>query len=548
MYTRITKTGGRQYLQLVESYRNDSGKVCMRVVANLGRLDRIKSKQLDPLINGLNRAVGRAHNTSSEIIEESALSFGDVFALHELWQDLGIDRVLKRAMRSSRREFDVEALIRAMVFNRLCDPASKLGCLRWLETVAIPSMPDTVTHQHLLRAMDALMDYADGVEEALARQFRPLVDQDLTVAFYDLTTVRIHGEGKVEADIRAYGMNKETGGVARQFVLGVVQSAEGLPLMHTVHPGNVSETKTLQGMLQKVLARFPVQRIILVADRGLLSMENIGELSELAGRGDRKLEFILAVPARRYADLTETFESLAFDEAGLAESTFSDHRLIVAHDPVRAKEQTDRRRARIRELEGLAEKIVAKLDAQGKGKAARGRRATDRGAYSRFTRAIAEAKLSRFIKADLEADRFSWHLDEQAVMRAELFDGNLALLTNTSDLSPAETVKHYKALADIERGFRVLKSDIEIAPVHHRLPDRIRAHALICFLALVLYRVMRMRLKAEEHSASPRTALNLLSRIQKHTAHIGDHTFNTTSKTTPEQLDLFDALNLPRPT
>ena len=108
---------------------------------------------------------------------------------------------------------------------------------------------------------------------------------------------------------------------------------------------------------------------------------------------------------------------------------------------------------------------------------------------------IAEAKLSRFIKADLEADRFSWSLDEQAVMRAELFDGNLALLTNTPDLTPAETVKHYKALADIERGFRVLKSDIEIAPVHHRLPDRIRAHALICFLALVLYRVMRMRQK-----------------------------------------------------
>ena len=85
MCTRITKTGGRQYLQLIESYRNDSGKVCMRAVANPGRLDRIKSNQLDPLINGLNRAVGRAHNTSSEIIEESLLSFGDVFALHELW-------------------------------------------------------------------------------------------------------------------------------------------------------------------------------------------------------------------------------------------------------------------------------------------------------------------------------------------------------------------------------------------------------------------------------------------------------------------------------
>ena len=173
--------------------------------------------------------------------------------------------------------------------------------------------------------MDALLDNADAVEETGARQIRPLIDQVLSVVFYDLTTVRIHGEGRVENDIRAYGMNKETGGVARQFVLGVVQSAEGLLLMRTVHPGFVSETKTLQGMLQRVLARFPVQRIILVANRSLLSLDNIGELSDLTDQGGRRLEFILAIPARRYTDLTDTLESLAFDEAGLTESTFADH-------------------------------------------------------------------------------------------------------------------------------------------------------------------------------------------------------------------------------
>lgn len=91
------------------------------------------------------------------------------------------------------------------------------------------------------------------------------------------------------------------------------------------------------------------------------------------------------------------------------------------------------------------------------------------------------------------------------------------------------------------------QSDIEIAPVHHRLPDRIRAHALICFLALVLYRVMRMRLKARGHSASPRTALDLLARIQKHTAHAGNRTLHGVSRTTPEQLDLFEAMDLPKP-
>ena len=112
---------------------------------------------------------------------------------------------------------------------------------------------------------------------------------------------------------------------------------------------------------------------------------------------------------------------------------------------------------------------------------------------------------------------------------------------------PAEAVARYKGLADIERGFRVLKSDIEIAPVHHRLPERIRAHALICFLALVLYRVMRMRLKARGHSASPRTALDMLARIQRHSTKIGERSIDGLSTTTPEQLELFNTLNLPKP-
>ena len=547
MYTRITKTGDRQYLQLVESFRNDRGQVRVRVIANLGRLDRLSPDKLDPLINGLNRALGRTENTSSEIIQEAGRAHGNVFALHELWCELGFQKALNRALRSSRREFDAEALIRAMVFNRLCEPDSKLGCLRWLETVALPAMPDGVTHQQLLRAMDALMDNAEAVEDALARQIRPLVDRDLAIVFYDLTTVRIHGEGAVEDDIRAFGMNKERGGIARQFVLGIVQTADGLPLMHTVHPGNVAETKTLQAMLETVLKRFPIDRVILVADRGLLSFDNIHHLTDMANQSARKLEFILAVPARRYSELTGTFRELSFDEVGLAEAQFADHRLIVAHDPLRAAEQSDKRRARIAELEAMAEKMVTKLDAQDDGKTAQGRRASDRGAYSRFTRAVAEAEMTRFVKPDLTADRFSWSIDEGAIAGAQLFDGKLALITNAPDLTPAEAVERYRSLADIERGFRVLKSDIEIAPVHHRLPDRIRAHALICFMALTIYRVMRMRLKAQRHNASPRTALDLLARIQKHTAHIGDRTFNGTSKTTQEQLDLFEAMGLRKP-
>ena len=197
----------------------------------------------------MNRALGRSQNTALPIQYESARAFGDVYALHALWKELGFGDAIGRALRSSRRAFDAEALVRAMVFNRLCAPDSKLGCLEWLQTVAIPGMPDAVTHDQLLRTMDALMDRSEAIEASVSKLLRPMLDQQLSVVFYDLTTVRIHGEAKLPNDLRAFGMNKETGGIARQFVLGVVQSAEGLPLMHTVHAGNVSETKTLKAML-----------------------------------------------------------------------------------------------------------------------------------------------------------------------------------------------------------------------------------------------------------------------------------------------------------
>ena len=197
----------------------------------------------------------------------------------------------------------------------------------------------------------------------------------------------------------------------------------------------------------------------------------------------------------RYRELGGTLEALTFapDHASVAEGAFAGHRLVIAHDPVRAAEQAAKRRQKIADIEAFAEKLVSKLDAQDEGVTARGRKASDRGAYSRFQSAVADAELTRYVKADYQEDSFTYDLNETAIKDAERFDGKLVLLTNVSDFSAEQIVSRYKSLADIERGFRVLKSDIEIAPVFHRLPERIRAHALICFLALVLYRVMRMR-------------------------------------------------------
>ncbi len=545
MYTRITSSGGHRYLQLVEGYRNDAGKVRQRVVASLGRLDQLDEAKLAPLIGGLQRAIGQA-SAAAPVQFEAAKPFGDLWALDALWQELGLGKVLRRALRSSRRGFDAERLLRVMVFNRLCDPESKLGVLRWLERVALPGPALQVSHDHLLRTMDALMDSADAVERAVAGQIRPLLDDQVSVVFYDLTTIRIHGQGEVAGDLRRFGHSKELAGSARQFVLGVVQSACGLPLMHAVHPGNIAETSTLLPMIDTVRRRFPIRRIVVVADRGLLSLDNVEAIAAL-GTPDCRVQFILAVPARRYGELGDAV--LALDaSAGVAATRFGAHRLVVALDPEQAAEQSRRRRSRIEELSAFGQALADKLDAQDAGQTQRGRKASDPGAYARFYRAVHDAELSRFFSIDYTAPLFTFNTDQAAIARAEGFDGKLVLMTDIDDLPAEEVVARYKALADIERGFRVLKSDIEIAPVHHRLPERIRAHAMICFLALLLHRVLRGRLRQHGSLLSPQRALELLRQIQRHRIEIGDKRVDGLTRLAPEQRDLFERLKLPIPT
>ncbi len=560
MFVKITKSGPRQYVQLVESYRDDQGRSKSRTVATLGRLDKLA--EMDSVISGLIRLTGsKAANlqiapqlAQAPVVEfESARAFGDVWALDQLWKELGFD-TLAGIFRQARYTTAVEHIVRVMVFNRLCDPDSKLGVLRWLETVSIPEVDvSSITHQRMLRSMDALMEHHEKVANVLAKLLRPLIDQDLSLVFYDLTTIRAAGLSEMDGDVRRYGMAKE-GLIARQFMLGVVQTAEGLPIYHEVFDGNQSETKTLMPTLKTVLSRYPqIKRLIVVADRGLLSLENIEELGKVRLSGGAPLEFIVAVPGRRYhefAQLLEPFQKQCAQASTeiTGEVAWNGLRLAMAHDPDTARSQGSERKAKMDELEKLAATWTGKLQAQDQGQVKRGRRLSDSGAKARFYHEVCEAHLGRIIKVDLKSELFAYTVDEPALTLAQMMDGKLLLVSNVADLTPVQLVQRYKSLADIERGFRVLKSEIEIAPVHHRLPQRIRAHALICFIALIMYRVMRTRLRMAKADISPARALEKLRRIQHHSVTInastpicGVSTINTA------QAAVYAALNLKKP-
>lgn len=556
MFIKVTRSGERRYVQLVEAYRDDDGRPKQRTVATLGRLDQLDS-QIESVISGLLRVTGKAAPAVPVVPTvsfESARDFGDVWALTELWNALGFDR-LRKIFRRTRHAIDVEALVRVMVLNRLCDPESKLGVLRWVETVTLPGvMAESIDHQHLLRAMDALVEHREEVEQVLAGLLRPLVDQDLAVVFYDMTTIRTEGLSNQVEDVRHFGMSKE-GLIARQVMLGVVQTADGLPLYHEVFDGNTAEVSTLKPVLAKIVQRFPVKCVIAVADRGLLSTDNLAELQAIKLPGGGSLEFILAVPGRRYGEFVDLLSPMhatrcmeATQEV-VAETVWNGLRLIVAHDPQAAVEAGLKRDARIAELHAMAAQWAGKLDDQDNGKASRGRKLSDGGARARFYHEVVDSHLARIVRVDLKSEAFTYAIDERALAHARLMDGKLLLVTNAADLPPEDVIKRYKSLADIERGFRVLKSEIEIGPIYHRLPERIRAHASICFIALILYRVMRSRLHASETGLSPERALARLRRIQHHRVTLnGTQPVAGLSSISQDQANILSALTIKKPT
>jgi hypothetical protein len=222
-------------------------------------------------------------------------------------------------------------------------------------------------------------------------------------------------------------------------------------------------------------------------------------------------------------------------------------RLVVAHDPQAAQRRSQARREEMGELIALGEQWGGRLDAQDAGVRRRGRPLSDSGAKARLYHAVKDANLAHLIKVDLKSDLFRFSVDEARLEYLERLDGNLVVVTNT-DAPADQVIERYRSLADIERGFRALKSEIEIGPVYHRLPRRIRAHALVCFLALILHRVLWMRLRASQRSESPARLLEQLRRLQHQTVQIGSAPpISGRTALAPARRELFAAIGLPVP-
>lgn len=566
MFIRITRSGGRRYVQIAHSFRDpETGKPRQRYIANLGRVEQLGTAELDSLINGLLKITGRpimaerdSEITSDNTIFERALELGDIWAVMGIWRQLSLVQAISRQAAKRRFQVDMEKLIRTMVINRLSDPRSKLGLLEWLSSVALPGIDKAeITHTNLLRAMDFLLEQKEVLEKQLASSLLPLFGNDLEVVFYDITTIAIHGEGQEDGDVRAFGRAKHADLVQRQFAVGLVQTADGLPLTHEVFEGNVGESTTVEGMVKRLRERFPIRRLVFVADRGMISKANLEYLESIEVSPGVKAEYIVAVPARRYTTMTKDLatirqelkeESRRTKREAVRELEVDGRRLVVAYCPEIARRARRQRAKRLAEAWRLAGDMAFRLNEQEEGKRGKGRPLSDRGARLRFRDHLRERRLTRLLEVDWSEESFGWSWNVPELKRELLLDGLLVLVSNATQLTASQLVTQYKELADIERGFRVMKNEIAVAPVHHRLPDRIRAHAMICFLALVIHRTLRFHLRKAASELSPATLLYRLKAIQQHQVRLATGQVLTgVTAMRPEQQKLFEMIEVDPP-
>jgi hypothetical protein len=468
---------------LRETYR-EGRKVRKRTLANITHWPAAQIEALRRVLRGdlLSADAGRGLSLLR------SLPHGHVAAALGMLRKLGLDRVLSQGGRQPARSV---ALSIAMMVARLIDPASKLATARLLDgatascSLGAVLKLAAVDEQELYEALDWLMGQQERVETALARRHL----KGGTLVLYDVTSTYFEGR---TCPLAKFGYNRDGKPGKLQIVFGLLCTSAGCPVAVEVFEGNVGDPSTLQAQIDKLKARFALKRVVLVGDRGMITEARLEETLKPAG-----LDWITALraPAIRSLAQAGAIQLSLFDERDLAEITSPDYpgeRLVVCRNPLLAEE---RRRKRLALLDATEKKLLPiQVRVRRSNKPLRGR---DKIALA-VGAVLNRYKMAKHFVLTITDDDFSFERDSAQIAAEAALDGIYVVRTSLKSeaLDAASTVKAYKQLANAERAFRSLKSiDLEVRPIHHRRPDRVRAHVFLCMLAYHLEWHMRQALK-----------------------------------------------------
>ncbi len=521
MFVRIKKSASRQTaVQLVEGYRDVvTGKVKQRVVRHIGygatdedvaRLKELGQHLKQELISAVQPSLfgpealppqpkpDTATLEDYKVDDMRKLRTQDqvMTGIHEVYgyqfDKLGFSNILSHPS----RKVHSQKVIRDIVLARIANPDSKRASVRFLsEQCGIRLNLDSVYNA---------MDYID--EKAIERiqgkalgAAQTLFREKIDVLFYDATT--LYFESFTEDELKAKGFSKDHKSQEVQILLSIFVTQQGIPIGYDLFPGSTYEGHTLLSALNKLKQRFSVDKVVFVADSGMLQEENLALLQEhgyqyIVGARlknmSKKVQCDILSPDGRTSLAEGDDEQLQGKVIDLGKGK----QLVVTHSSKRARKDSHDRQSALAKLEA----------ALNKGKSVKSMLSN-----------------SGYKKYMLLEGKSSIAIDQEKIDEAQKWDGLHGLVTNIPSIDMAEVVSHYRGLWQVEETFRVSKHDLKVRPIYHWTEKRIKAHIALCFMALVCVRHMEYRMMLTNKKMSPRRIKEALTTVGRTTlVHIED--------------------------
>jgi transposase len=511
-FTQRTNTDGTvvRYAALAHNRRVE-GKVKPDVLLNLGRVDQMDVEGLRRLAASIAKHFGdgdgpesgpsdaveaglAAGATPMEVLDSRPI--GTSWLLDGLWNTLRIASAITQATDRRRFTTNMERVLFALVANRAIEPMSKLSAAEWVsEDVLIPGLT-TMDEDQAYRAMDLLVeaDTDAAVQEAVFFAVAHLLNLEVDLLFFDTTSTYFERdeEDSGEDAFRRYGKSKDHRDDLPQIVIGLAVTREGIPVRVWCWPGNTNDQQVL-AEVKDDMRHWKLGRVITVVDRGFSSADNLAYLRRAGGHyiagmrmrdGGELVEQVLSRQGR-YQSVRDNLRVKEVHVEGAADTRF-----IICHNPEQAERDRTQREQAITRIEAELNRIRTQRE-RDRAKAASSK--TGQKAEAAHVRAECALRdhptLKRWIRQQPNGRLV---IDRTKVKAEQRLDGKYLLATSDPDITAEDAALGYKNLLEAERGFHDLKSELLLRPVFHRLEHRIRAHVLICWLALLLARVAEL--------------------------------------------------------
>lgn len=534
MKLTISRSKNAESYYVQKSYRTDSGKSSTRTVERLGTIEEVRARfgeeNTMEAVKAYIRELTKADKEQSRDVlvklsqgkmirkgERRCFNGGYLF-LQKVYHELGLDRICRRLERKRRNKYDLDGILSTLLYTRVLYPGSKLSSLE--DAGRFIEQPEADIHQ-VYRVLSLLAEESDDIQAAVYKNSLKLGPRQDRVIYYDCTNY--YFESEEEGGLRQYGHSKENR--PNPIVqMGLFVDMDGIPLAFCVNPGNTAETTTLKPLEDKLRDKFGLSKVVVCTDGGLASYENrrndhAGERAFITVQSLKRLEGHL----QDWATETKGWRAVLFDGAEkprlsedeydieeldpkeYADILFCRERWITVGKKGRELEQrlivtfSFKYREYLRHVRGRqvsrAEGIIRR-GAAGK----RGKSQNDHGRFIKSESCTADGELAQYN---------SYSLNQEMIDQESRFDGFYGICTDLGDDAPA-IIRTNGGRWIIEDCFRITKTDLEARPVYLQRDDRIKAHFLTCFLALILYKYLAKKVNRGGRHFSPDEIISTL--------------------------------------